>query len=438
MAENTSAKLSTAPYKGVRDFYPRERFFFNYLTDIMRAGAESFGYEEYSASVLEPTELYAGKTSEEILREQTYTFTDRGGRSVTLRPEMTPTAARMVAARRRELSFPLRWYSLPNCFRYERPQKGRLREHWQLNCDLFGVAGVAGDAEILHLAHHLLQCYGAREDQFVIRVNHRALLHEALAALAREAGERLTPAREAAVLRTMDRRDKMAPDAYLKALEAAAGKALADAVHSRFTPEAAPAFCSALPSYSQLEALMGYLKQLGVGNARHDPFLVRGFDYYTGMVFEVYDTAEENPRALFGGGRYDRLLEMFGTEPIPAVGFGMGDVRIRDFLETHHLMPAYSSPTDLFVATVGAEMHLTAMQVAQHLREEGLNVAVNLTDRKVGAQIRRAADRAIPWVLVVGEEERTHAVYPLKHLPTGREYSLPLSAVAETILSLGK
>lgn len=437
MAENTRAKLSTAPYKGVRDFYPRERFFFNYLTDIMRAGAESFGYEEYSASVLEPTELYVGKTSEEIVQEQTYTFTDRGGRSVTLRPEMTPTAARMVAARRRELSFPLRWYSLPNCFRYERPQKGRLREHWQLNCDLFGVAGVAGDAEILHLAHYLLRLYGAREDQFVIRINHRALLHEALAALAQEAGVGLTPAREAAVLRTMDRRDKMTRDAYLKALEVAAGKTLANAVHSRFTPEAATAFCRKLPSYPHLEALMGYLEKLGIGNARHDPFLVRGFDYYTGTVFEVFDTSADNPRSLFGGGRYDRLLEMFGAEPIPAVGFGMGDVTMRDFLTTHQLMPAYVSPIDLFIATVGAEMYGAAMQVAQRLREEGLNVAVNLTDRKLGDQIRRAADSEIPWMLVVGEEEIVREVYPLKHLLSGKEYSVPLSSVGEKVLSLG-
>ena len=166
-------------YKGVRDFYPEDERLQRYIFNVMQQTLESFGYEPYNASLLEPTELYTTKTSEEIIKEQTYTFKDRGDRSVTLRPEMTPTVARMVAARKRELGYPLRWYSIPNCFRYERPQKGRLREFWQLNFDLFGADDRAADAEVIEIAYRLLRAYGATEDMFMIKVADRALLENA-------------------------------------------------------------------------------------------------------------------------------------------------------------------------------------------------------------------------------------------------------------------
>ncbi len=251
------SKLDTAPYKGVRDFYPEDMAIQNYIFNTWKKIAEKFNYEEYGASILEPTEIYSEKSGEEIVNEQTFTFTDRGDRSVTLRPEMTPTLARMVAGRRKSLKFPLRWYSIPNLFRYEKPQRGRKREHWQLNADLLGIAGIEGDREIISLAYSIMKEFGARDEDFEIRVNNSN------------------------------------PEIF---------------------KDIAP-------------------------NIVSDQTLARGQTYYTGIVFEIFDTNTENPRAIAGGGRYDNLLELFDVELTPAVGFGMGDITLRDFLETHKLGP---------------------------------------------------------------------------------------------------
>lgn len=251
------AKLDTAPYKGVQDYYPEDMAVLKYIFSVWRDVAEKSGYVEYGASPLELTELYTEKSGDEIVKDQTFTFIDRGDRSVTLRPEMTPTLARMVAAKRRELKFPLRWYSIPNLFRYERPQKGRRREHWQLNCDLLGDKSLAADKEIVKLAYEIMKAFGARDEDFVLKMNNC----------------------------NVDDFKDVAP------------------------------------------------------NAMFDADLARGQTYYTGVVFELFDTSPENPRALCGGGRYDNLLELFDVEPVPAIGFGMGDVTIKDFLETHKLGP---------------------------------------------------------------------------------------------------
>ncbi len=260
-------KLSTEPYKGVRDFYPEDMKIQNYIFNTWRKICENKGYVEYSASPLEPTELYTEKSGSEIVNEQTFTFIDRGNRSVTLRPEMTPTLARMVAARRKSLKFPLRWYSIPNLFRYERPQRGRKREHYQLNCDLIGIDNnpQENDAEIIKIAYEILIKFGATKDDFEIRLNYPNNTKE------------------------------------------------------------------------NLEDLIKRLNDEGITNTRIDKTLARGQTYYTGMVFEIFDRNSDNPRSICGGGRYDNLMEIFGADPMPMVGFGMGDITIRDFLETHNL-----------------------------------------------------------------------------------------------------
>ncbi|MDO8575697.1 MAG: ATP phosphoribosyltransferase regulatory subunit, partial [bacterium] len=302
-------KLSTESYKGVRDFYPEDQFIQRYLFEHMERVCELFGYEEYNASILEPAELYRSKTSEEIVGEQTYTFADRGGREVTLRPEMTPTFARMVAARQRDIPLPARWYSIPNVFRYERPQRGRLREHWQLNADIVGAEGVEADAEIIAVAHGIMRSLGADERNFEIRVSDRRILD----AIYQSVG--IAKEYTAGVTRLLDRRAKI--DDFEKELttliahEEKAVKLIEELEN--------------ITSTAYLEELRVALEHLGVRNMVVDTSITRGFEYYTGMIFEVFDTDENNRRSLFGGGRYDNLLSLFGGEPIPAVGFGMGD-----------------------------------------------------------------------------------------------------------------
>lgn len=413
-----SEKLPTESYKGVRDFYPEDQFVERYIFEHMARVCELFGYEEYHASVLEPAELFRGKTSEEIVDEQTYTFTDRGGREVTLRPEMTPTLARMIAARAREIPLPARWYTIANIFRYERPQRGRLREHWQLNADIIGVDGIEADAEVIAIAHGVLRSLGADERDFEIRVSDRRILE----AIYGELG--IAPETRLGVTRLLDRREKR--EDFEGALAELLGKDKSRELIGAIDRTTSSAF---------LENLRAELENLGVSNMIVDTKITRGFDYYTGMVFEVYDTSEENRRSLFGGGRYDNLLSLFGTPKIPAVGFGMGDVTARDFLETHNLLPSYAPAAELMIAVVdeGAKSH--AIKLAQDLRRDDVAVSVNFSGKRVGDQIRYADKMKIPFVVTVGANERESGRYTVKNLSTGAEITLAADRIAEHLFS---
>ena len=412
-------KLSTDPYKGVRDFYPEDQFIERYLFEHMERVCELFGYEEYGASVLEPSELYREKTSDEIVNEQTYTFTDRGGREVTLRPEMTPTFARMIAARSRETPFPARWYTIANVFRYERPQRGRLREHWQLNADIVGANGIEADAEIIAVAHGVLRSMGADERDFEIRVSDRRILDAVY--------ESVGIAKEYAAdtTRLLDRRAK------LEDFE----KQLTDLIKSEEQMRALVEQLERTTSTAYLEELRTQLEYLGVRNMIVDTKITRGFDYYTGMVFEVFDTDEQNRRSLFGGGRYDNLLSNYGDEQIPAVGFGMGDVTARDFLEAHNLLPTYAPATELMICVIDTEATSHATKLAQDLRREDVTVAVNFSGKRIGDQIRQADKMKVPFVIAVGTKERESGRYSVKNLATGAEITLPADRIAEHLFS---
>ncbi|HWP61596.1 MAG TPA: histidine--tRNA ligase [Candidatus Paceibacterota bacterium] len=416
MAKRTEAPLET--YKGVRDFYPEDQFVLRYLFEHMERVCELFGYEEYGASILEHAELYRAKTSEEIVNEQTYTFTDRGGREVTLRPEMTPTLARMIAAKYRDIPFPARWYTIANVFRYERPQRGRLREHWQLNADLLGISGIEADAEIIAVAHGVLRSLGADERDFEIRVSDRRILDALYERFEIKAEDR------PAVTRLLDRREKL--EKFDSALAEVIGKKIAQTLTEELDRTTSTAY---------LEDLRVRLEHMGIHNMIVDTKIARGFDYYTGMVFEVFDTDPSNRRSLFGGGRYDNLLEQFGSEKIPAVGFGMGDVTARQFLESHNLMPEYAPATELMICIVEPEAHTHAIKLAQDLRREDIAVAVNFSGKKIGDQIRQADKMKVPFVIAVGRQERDSGRYTIKNLATGNEITLAADAIAGHLFS---
>jgi len=411
-------KLSTEPYKGVRDFYPEDQFIQRYIYEHMERVCELFGYEEYAASVLEPAEIYKGKTSDEIVREQTYTFTDRGDREVTLRPEITPTFARMIAARQRDLAFPARWYTIGNVFRYERPQRGRLREHWQLNADIVGTNAIEADAEIIAIAHGILRSLGAEDSNFEIRVSDRRILDAMYDSIGIDADAR------PGVTRLLDRREKM--DSFNKHLTELVGRDSASRLEDQLELTTSSAY---------LEDLRIHLEHLGVRNMIVDTKVTRGFDYYTGMVFEVFDTHDSNKRSLFGGGRYDDLLSLFGGTPLPAVGFGMGDVTARDFLEAHNLLPEYSPATELMICIVEDSARAHAIQLAQSLRREDVTVAVNFSGKKIGDQIRHADKMRVPFVIAVGATERDSGRYIVKNLETGTEITLPAERISEHLFS---
>lgn len=415
--------LSTEPYKGTRDFYPEDKFVQNYIFGVMRKVSESYGYLEYDASILEDSALYKAKSGDEIVNEQTYTFIDRGGREVTLRPEWTPTAARLVAKRRKELAFPIRWYTIPNLFRYERPQRGRLREHWQLNVDIFGVDSISADEEIISVAHDIMKAYGAHDENFKIRINNRKFMNYLF-------NDYLKLSAEAAhtLAKLIDRKDKTEEEKFYEELKEIIGEDRTESfleILNVNSIDTLPEDMRKLSSIYELESLFQDLVKRGIENAVFDPTLMRGFDYYTGVVFEVFDTNPVNSRSLFGGGRYDDLVALFGVEKVSGVGFGMGDVTIRDYLETYNLLPVYEPSTDVYLCVMKPEYQLHASELATILRKQGLRVTVDYTNRPLGSQVKTADRQGVPYVICIGEDEIKTGMYKVKDMKKNEETSIP-------------
>jgi histidyl-tRNA synthetase len=418
----TSNKLNTESYKGVRDFYPEDMAIQKHIFNTMQKTAERFGYIEYSASVLEPAELYRAKSGEEIINEQTYTFTDRGDREVTLRPEMTPTVARMVAARKRELPFPLRWYSIPNLFRYEKPQRGRLREHWQLNVDIFGIESHNAEVEIILIASATIRAFGLENSDFTIRINSRKVVNYVLREIFffdEQTAYKLS--------KLIDKKNKMKEEEFNQMISEITGSKGAEfltILNSKNLDEYIshlPAHARGHQSIQEIQEVIQKLDFLGVTNVSFDQTLMRGFDYYTGIVFEAFDNHPDNRRALLGGGRYDDLLSIFGGEKVPTVGFGMGDVTVRDMLETYNLLPAYQSSAVLAICPTDESAVPFSNEIAQRLREENINVAVDYSDKKIGDKMKIVDKQKIPFAICVGKNEISSGKYLLKHMITRKE-----------------
>lgn len=424
--------LSTQPYKGARDFYPDEKRRQKWMFTKLRSTCERFGYLEYDAPILESTELYLAKGNEEIIHEQTYTFQDRGDRSVTIRTEMTPTVSRMVAAKRNELNYPLRWYSIPNLWRYERPQRGRLREFWQLNVDLFGIEGICADFEIISVANAALQAFGANSSMYTIQINDRRLSDYILNDILK-----LDQETAAAVRRAIDRKSKLTEDKFIALLSEIVHS---DHIVSRLVQLLAIRSLEDLPSeladnevVSSLKELFALLHLSGIENAVFDITLMRGFDYYTGVVFEIVDTDPQNNRAMFGGGRYDGLIANFGVQPVPTVGFGMGDVTLMNFLESHDLIDQVPSEVDLAILLVG-DIFQEALPTINKIRALGINTSVDFTSRKIDKKIKSAVKDNIKAALILGTQELETGVYKLKYLNEAREVTVVLDDLQNAVL----
>lgn len=444
-AQGDVKKLSTEAYKGVRDFYPEDMAVQKQIFSIWQNIAEKYGYQEYSASVLEPAELYRAKSGEEIVNEQTYTFTDRGDREVTLRPEMTPTLARMIAGRKRELVYPLRWYSIPNLFRYEQPQRGRLREHFQLNVDIFGVTSLNAEIEVISMASDIMHSFGLKDNDFEIRINSRKLMNY----ITREVFA-LDETKAHAISKLIDRKNKMPADIFSeKIAEILIDKADAKEFETLLNSQNFNEFVACLPETEtehegirEVREVIAGLEALGIANARFDQSLMRGFDYYTGIVFEVFDKNPINRRSVLGGGRYDELLALFGGEKVPAVGFGAGDVIARDLIEAYGKLQTESATAELAICIISektAEKNSatdyteSANEIAQQLRANGLKTLVDYSGKKIADQIKSADRRGIPYIIVIGEDEVSTGSMTLKNLKTGREIKVTVDTVASLI-----
>ena len=427
--------LSTQPYKGTRDFYPDDYRLQRWMFNVCRKVLERFGYEAYDAPMIEPFELYAAKTGDEIVNEQAYFFKDRGDRKVAIRPEMTPSVSRMVAARRQELAYPLRWYSIPNLWRYERPQKGRLREHWQLNVDIFGVQSMTAEHEVIQIADAIMQAFAAKRSQYVIKLNSRKLTDSFL-----QDYLGLSKVQSQTMARLIDRMHKISLAEFVAQAEAIMTPSqretgLPDKLQDALTVKDINELPEELykhASVTEIKKLINLLHDSGIKNLEFDFSLMRGFDYYTDIVFEIFDTNPENNRSMFGGGRYDGLVGLFGVDPVPTVGFGMGDVTLANFLEANKLIPKLPNETDIYVVLVG-DIYEEAQKTIAALRDMGLNVAVDLSGRKAAAQIKSAVKKDIHYAIFIGENEMNSEQFNLKNLQTGKEERHGLQRIVSII-----
>lgn len=422
--------------KGMRDHYPEQMRVRRWIEDRWRETALRFGFEEYDGPVLEALELYTRKSGEEIVG-QLYAFEDKGGRQVALRPEMTPSLARMIAARSQGLPKPIKWFSIPRLFRHERPQRGRFREFWQLNLDIVGVEGIEADAEIIAAGVEVLRACGLGEEDFVVRYSDRRLLEVVMAALS-VPGERRPAAYTA--LDKLLRGGVEAAEAELRkggfATETA--ELLARAVGRRdlagLRQELAGTGIDLAPEAERLERLREYLEAYGVGPyCQFDAAIVRGLAYYTGVVFEMYDRAGEL-RALCGGGRFDDLMRAAGGEDLPAVGFGLGEAVLLELLEERGRSPRPEPHCDAWVIPVSADDRPAAIRTVSRLRAEGLRADLALKDQSVGKALKRAGQAGARVAVVIGSSERDAGTLTVRDLASGEEEKLDLEELTARLL----
>jgi len=413
------------PLKGTRDFYPEVMAARTWLYGLLREVAESFGYQEYDGPFLEPLALYAAKSGEELVKEQSFVFPDRGGDMITLRPELTPSLARMVAQRQRQLVYPLRWWSFGPFWRYERPQKGRTREFFQWNVDLLGIDSPEADAELVTVVATFFQKAGLSPAEVVILVNNRRLLDAELTA----AG--VLDEQKPSVLRWIDRRDKLSPadwEAYASEIGLRAEQVemiktmLADTELWRKSDE--------------LVRLFAAVQALGTADyVKYDPGVVRGLDYYTGTVFEAYEIRGDVRRAILGGGRYNNLLADVGGEPLPGVGFAMGDVVITLILEARGLIPpsANANPADALVTVFDAGLQPASLALAASLRQAGLCVNCYPEPAKLPKQFKYADRLGIRVAAVIGPDEAANGQVTIKDLGQGTQQTVDQADAAAQI-----
>ena len=418
------------PCRGMRDFYPRQMVGRIWLFEKMRAAARLFGYQEYDGPALEPLALYAAKSGEELVKKQTFILKDRSGQKLALRPELTPTLARMVAQKQGQLNMPLRWFSIGPRWRYERPQKGRTREFYQWDVDLIGVDSIEADAEIIAIAVELLRSVGLSAKQVVIKVNSRRFLEQKLNFI------EVPKSKVQVVFSAIDKKDKMNDKdwkEYLK--EIGLNKLQIEDLQgilkdNDFSGES-----------DELTNLFSTLKDLGVADyVEFDPTVVRGLDYYTGTVFEARDR-EDKFRAILGGGRYDNLVEVVGGQKVAGVGFACGDVVIKELLKNFSLWPNLNpTPTKVLVTVFEESLYRGSLKFVSRLRKAGIAAEIYLAPTKLNKQLKYADKRGIGWVVILGPEEIANKAVALKNLKTGQQETISQNQAIKKLarLSCGK
>jgi len=419
------SKIKTV--KGTREFYPEQMSLRNFLYEKLRAASRAFGYQEYDGPFIETLDLYAARSGEELVKKQTFTFEDRGGELVTLRPELTPSLARMIATKQNELIYPVRWWSFGPFWRYEQPQKGRTREFFQWNIDMLGVNSPEADAELIAVAATFLRSVGLSPERAQIHISNRRLMDTQFDNLDISTEKRLD------VANLVDRRAKMDADKWdAYALELGLTQTQLDGLKSM------------LGNYDlwkrsdELTRTLAALDAMGVREyVKFDPNIMRGLLYYTGTVFEAFDTSGSLKRAIFGGGRYDNLLEEVGGQPLPGVGFAMGDVVIGIILQEANLLPEFqATPAQVLVTIFDEKLYIQSYALAAELREAGLNTMVYPEPAKLQKQFKYADKMKMKVALVLGPDEAENGRVVVKNLLNSEQVQVRREALVQAVKGL--
>ncbi len=408
--------------KGTRDFYPEDMKKRRSLLDNLRKTIELYGYEEYDAPLLESFDLYAAKSSPEIIERQSYVFEDRGGDRIVVRPEMTPSIARMIAAKQRELPSILRWYSLPECWRYERPQKGRLRNFLQVNVDLIGSDSMEADVEAIDLALSMIRSLGIDMSKIEVRINDRRLLESWLT----DAGVSLD--KKASVLSLLDEKDKLEPEVFrARLIELCDSEATNRLIQKLdLTPEALRTEEKALRLCETQERLVS----LGwENNVKIDATVIRGFTYYTGVVFEVYETSGQFRRAIFGGGRYDQLVEAVGGSPVSGVGFAVSDVSLQELLVTQNKEIISTKNNAVMLIPLSDEQGPEQAKLSNLLRADGIATMISFPPYGFSPQLKLAQRKVVRIAVLLAPEELKAGQVLVRDLQTGTQKSVSIGAL---------
>ena len=442
-----SKKLPTKPLRGMEDYYPSDLRETNWIIDTIRDIADLYSFEEFESPSLEPIEIFSAKSSDELVNEQSFIVEKKEGERLILIPELTPSLARMITAKKQELKKPIRWISVPTCYRYERPQKGRRREFKQINMDILGENSLYADLEIFSIIVDIFSEFGATSKQFQIYFNNRRFIDSVCEIILAVPKEKIP-----LVYKILDKADKMEDSEYEKFIlerfqdeiiiqgifKLKEAKNLEDLLN-RFEDISEDFYDSM--GYKELTSFIQLLECAKISEyCTFSPGVVRGLDYYTGIVYEVIDTGKENIRSIFGGGRYDDLLSLFSDEKITGTGFGMGVLMFSLFLKTYNLIPEEIREKDytdtIYIASISEDVSEYALELARMIRAEDFPCIVDYRFSNLKNQLSKANELGVLIVLIIGSKEMEQNEVTIKNMRTEDQGTINISSLIDKIYDI--
>ena len=442
-----SKKFSTNPLRGMEDYYPEDLREEQWIIEMIRDVAELYSYEEFESPQLEPIEIFAAKSSEELVNEQSFIVEKKEGERLILIPELTPSLARMVAAKSQELKKPIRWFSVPTCFRYERPQRGRKRSFKQVNFDILGEETLYGDLEIFNIIVDIFSRFGATSEQYQIYFNNRRFIDAVCELILKIPKEKIP-----IVYKVLDKADKMENSEYEKyILENFQDETIIQGIYKlkeaqnlkdlmkKF--EDIPEEFYNSKGYLELNSFVKMLEESEISEyATFSPSVVRGLDYYTGIVYEVFDTGEENRRSIFGGGRYDDLLSLFSEERITGTGFGLGILMLSLFLKTYNLIPEEINKMDysdtIYIASINKEVASYALKLSKIIRDEDFPCIVDYRFTSLKNQLAKANEIGVLITLIIGPNEMEESKVTIKNMISEKQNTIKIGTLLDEIYNI--